>query len=98
MDNCKANQSIGCTVKQCVHHCDAQDYCSLDKIMVGTHEANPTMNQCTDCESFKVKSQKNNFFRSIILSARTAYKIMLFIFCEKLVISRKTVLKRMETS
>ena len=24
----------------------------LDKIQVGTHESNPTVIQCTDCESF----------------------------------------------
>ena len=53
--NCNANKSIECTVKQCAHHCDEANYCSLDRIMVGTHEANPTMNQCTDCMSFKKK-------------------------------------------
>ncbi len=53
--NNKANPSIGCTVQQCVHHCQKEEYCSLDKIMVGTHEANPTMDQCTDCMSFQVK-------------------------------------------
>ena len=47
------NQSIGCTVQQCRHHSQTQNYCSLDKIQVGTHEANPTMVECTDCESFE---------------------------------------------
>ncbi len=47
-----ANKSIACTVTQCRHHCGDCDYCSLDKILVGTHEANPTMEQCTDCKSF----------------------------------------------
>ncbi len=51
----KANRSIGCTVSQCAHHCGSQDYCSLDQIMIGTHEANPTMDQCTDCKSFRLK-------------------------------------------
>lgn len=51
----KANQSIQCTVDQCEYHCQNQDYCSLDCIKVGTHEANPTMEECTDCESFQVK-------------------------------------------
>lgn len=55
MDNCKANKSIGCTVAQCEYHCDKENYCSLDRITVGTHEANPTVVECTDCESFKVK-------------------------------------------
>lgn len=47
--NCEANKCIACTVTSCKHHCDAQDYCSLSKIQVGTHECNPTMDQCTDC-------------------------------------------------
>lgn len=50
----KINQSIGCSVKQCKHHDQSQDYCVLDKIMVGTHEQNPTQVQCTDCESFEL--------------------------------------------
>ena len=51
--NCEANKSIACTVTTCKHHCDAQNYCSLNKIQVGTHEVNPSMDQCTDCQSFK---------------------------------------------
>ncbi len=51
--NCEnVNKCIACTVSQCRHHCAEADYCSLDKILVGTHEANPTMDQCTDCKSF----------------------------------------------
>lgn len=53
--NCQANHSILCTVKQCAHHCNNQDYCSLQSIRVGTHEANPTQCQCTDCQSFQLK-------------------------------------------
>lgn len=53
--DCKANRSIGCSVQQCKHHCNNEDYCSLEKIHVGTHEANPTMDQCTDCQSFQIK-------------------------------------------
>ena len=49
-NNCQANQSIACTVQQCRYHCENQNYCSLEKIQVGTHEAHPT-----DCQSFKVK-------------------------------------------
>ena len=50
--NCEANKCIACTVTSCKNHCDTQDYCSLSKIQVGTHECNPTMDQCTDCQSF----------------------------------------------
>ena len=54
--NChEANKSIECTVQQCTHHCDGANYCSLDKILVGTHESNPTMEQSTDCLSFVKK-------------------------------------------
>jgi hypothetical protein len=51
--NKTANQSIRCTVGQCSHHCSGQDYCSLNSITVGTHELDPTENQCTDCKSFR---------------------------------------------
>ena len=50
-----ANKHIGCTIHNCEHHCSCEDFCSLDKIEVGTHEANPTVVQCTDCLSFKAK-------------------------------------------
>ena len=53
--NCHANKSIECTVQQCAHHCSDANYCSLDRILVGTHEANPTVDQCTDCKSFRKK-------------------------------------------
>lgn len=53
--NCNANQSIKCTVTACRNHCQNEDYCSLNCIQVGTHEANPTMDQCTDCQSFVLK-------------------------------------------
>ena len=51
--NCHANKSIECTVAQCANHCESENYCSLDRILVGTHEVNPTMDQCTDCKSFR---------------------------------------------
>ena len=50
-----ANKHIGCTIHNCEHHCCCEDYCSLDKIEVGTHEADPTVCKCTDCISFKMK-------------------------------------------
>lgn len=55
MENCKANKCIACTVEQCRYHCAQENYCSLEKIQVGTHEMNPTMEQCTDCMSFECK-------------------------------------------
>ncbi len=50
-----ANKCIECTVQQCQYHCHDANYCSLDRILVGTHEANPMEDQCTDCKSFKRK-------------------------------------------
>lgn len=55
MMNYSANKCIECTVKQCAHHCETENYCSLDRILVGTHEQNPAMDQCTDCKSFRKK-------------------------------------------
>lgn len=51
----QANQSIQCVVKQCAHHCNDKNYCSLDHVLIGTHESNPTQEQCTDCQSFKLQ-------------------------------------------
>ena len=50
-----ANPCIECVVTQCAHHCQSENYCSLDRIMVGKHEPIPTMDQCTDCMSFVKK-------------------------------------------
>ena len=53
--NCHANKCVECTVTECANHCQSENYCSLDKILVGTHESNPTVDQCTDCKSFRRK-------------------------------------------
>ena len=52
---CTPNKSIKCSVSNCANHCQDQDYCGLNSIQVGTHEANPTVVECTDCQSFKLK-------------------------------------------
>lgn len=51
----KANKAIGCTITNCVNHYGMENYCSLPKILVGTHEQNPDRIECTDCESFKLR-------------------------------------------
>ena len=53
--SCKCNENIKCTVSQCRNHAGEKDYCTLSSIMVGTHESNPTMIECTDCTSFELK-------------------------------------------
>ncbi|MBE6991122.1 MAG: DUF1540 domain-containing protein [Ruminococcaceae bacterium] len=53
--NCGENRNIECTVHQCAYHSDKENYCTLSKILVGTHEADPQVKQCTDCMSFERK-------------------------------------------
>ena len=55
MTNNTPNPSIRCSVTNCAHHCQDKDYCGLEAIQVGTHESNPTMVECTDCESFRMR-------------------------------------------
>ncbi len=51
--DCKnKNSSIKCTVQACKYNMGTENYCSLDSISVGTHEANPTKPECVDCNSF----------------------------------------------
>ena len=50
--NIGKNRSIMCSVSSCKHHCDKEDFCSLDRVQIGTHEQDPKMDQCTDCQSF----------------------------------------------
>lgn len=39
--NEKANHAIECHVSQCNNHCGCEDYCTLDKVCIGTHECGP---------------------------------------------------------
>lgn len=50
---CTPNTSIHCSVTDCAYHCQEAQYCGLNAIQVGTHESNPAMDQCTDCQSFE---------------------------------------------
>ena len=50
-----ANKSIKCSVSQCANHCGHENYCSLDCVSIGTHEKNPTVDKCVDCQSFRLK-------------------------------------------
>lgn len=49
------NPCIACSIRDCRHHAEDEDYCTLSKIKVGTHEEHPTKIECTDCESFVLK-------------------------------------------
>lgn len=52
----KANNCIGCTVSNCKHHHQNENYCTLQRITITTHESNPTKIECTDCGSFETKT------------------------------------------
>ena len=58
MEN-KANHCIHCTVKSCANHAKTTNYCVLDTVSIGTHECNPTVSQCVDCESFVLDTCAN---------------------------------------
>lgn len=49
------NPSIKCSVEECKFNNSSEKYCTLSVIQVGTHEPNPSQDQCTDCESFSLK-------------------------------------------
>ena len=46
--SCTPNHAIKCEVTSCANHCQNQQYCGLNAI-------NPSMDQCTDCQSFRKK-------------------------------------------
>ena len=56
MDNNNSNHCIQCSVTSCKNNNNSEGYCALDKIIIGTHEPNPTDPQCVDCKSFVKKS------------------------------------------
>ncbi len=59
MNEMKKNSNIKCTVSQCKNNMVTENYCCLDCICVGTHEANPTVPECTDCNSFVKRTCTN---------------------------------------
>jgi hypothetical protein len=54
------NKSITCTIYNCANHCKENEFCSLKKIQVGTHEHNPGRIESTDCQSFKERRQEKH--------------------------------------
>ena len=53
----RPNKVISCSVNNCKFNCSCAEgeYCSLDNILIGSHESNPTVLECTDCKSFILK-------------------------------------------
>ncbi|GHU57867.1 hypothetical protein FACS1894133_1550 [Clostridia bacterium] len=50
-----ANKCIACSIDNCANHCANDCFCGLAKIQIGTHEANPTQTECTDCKNYVMK-------------------------------------------
>lgn len=49
------NNCIQCIVDECKYHSQSENFCTLDKILVGKSESTATATTNTDCESFIVK-------------------------------------------
>lgn len=47
------NESIGCSVNECLYHAQDENYCTLPHIDVVKHEKIADTAECTDCGSFK---------------------------------------------
>ncbi|MCL1950528.1 MAG: DUF1540 domain-containing protein [Turicibacter sp.] len=45
--------TIKCIIKNCSHN-ESGHSCGLPEVIIGTHEANPTQVECTDCQSFEL--------------------------------------------
>lgn len=50
------NPNIHCTVEQCAHNLCTEQFCTLDQVQIGTHEADPSVKECVDCNSFKKRT------------------------------------------
>ena len=51
------NKSIHCTVEKCKYNNKSECYCTLDQVDIGTHETDPTVPQCVDCNSFVAENK-----------------------------------------
>ncbi len=56
MMNQKKNPNIHCTVDQCRYNMCSENYCTLDVVNIGTHESNPSVKECVDCDSFEKRT------------------------------------------
>ncbi|MDR0986829.1 MAG: DUF1540 domain-containing protein [Ruminococcus sp.] len=46
------NTCIHCTVSGCKYNTQSDNFCTLEAVQIGTHEANPKVPECVDCQSF----------------------------------------------
>lgn len=49
------NLSIACSVNECKHHANSENYCTLDKINVAKCDCNTRKCEDTECGSFQAK-------------------------------------------
>ena len=56
MSDMSGNRSIKCSVDKCKNHAQYEQYCTLNTVSIGTHESDPKVCQCVDCESFVAKN------------------------------------------
>ncbi|MBQ7015381.1 MAG: DUF1540 domain-containing protein [Firmicutes bacterium] len=54
-NNDTSNRAIGCTVTECKHHCQDDQYCTLQKIQVGKCKSCANTADNTECASFEKK-------------------------------------------
>nr|WP_077845523.1 DUF1540 domain-containing protein [Clostridium puniceum] len=47
-------KGLGCSVTECKYNCKDANYCTLNKIKIGTHESTPKTVECTYCEPFEL--------------------------------------------
>lgn len=52
-----SNKSIGCKVKDCVHHAQSENYCTMEQILVNYDggKSHTHTKECTDCDTFEAR-------------------------------------------
>lgn len=50
------NPGIRCTVEQCRYNLCSENACCLGTVRIGTHETDPSVKECVDCDSFEKRS------------------------------------------
>ena len=51
----KYNKSIQCTVEDCKYHAGSCDHCTLNSVLIGSHNHTPLTEKETSCLSFDLK-------------------------------------------
>ncbi|MBQ1688364.1 MAG: DUF1540 domain-containing protein [Lachnospiraceae bacterium] len=51
----QTNQNISCSVNECTHHANSENYCTLQQINVGKCQGSTCSCADTECASFHAK-------------------------------------------